>query len=72
VSLTVRWLARLDALPAADWDALRPDDNPFVSHAFLGALEPSGSLRAELGWRAEHLTLWRADKLDVSLPVVIH
>ena len=68
MTATVRWLDRIDAVPAADWDALRGDDNPFVAHAFLAALEASGSLRADLGWRAEHLTLWRGDELVAAAP----
>lgn len=64
----VRWLDRIAAVPAADWDGLRGDDHPFVAHAFLDALEQSGSLRAELGWRAEHVTLWRDGILVAAAP----
>jgi predicted N-acyltransferase len=31
--------------------------NPFLSHAFLGALEDSGSAAAETGWQAHHLAI---------------
>ncbi len=34
----------LDAVAPADWDALAPPDDPFVTHAFLSALEDSGSV----------------------------
>ena len=37
--LTVRVAPSVGALPAEDWDALAGPDNPFVSHAFLTALE---------------------------------
>jgi len=36
---------------AAEWDACAGDDNPFVSHAFLSALEDSGSAIAQAGWQ---------------------
>ena len=39
------------AFPAAQWDALNPDGNPFVSHAFLTALEDSGSVGEGTGWQ---------------------
>jgi uncharacterized protein len=39
------------AFAAADWDALNPTGNPFVSHAFLTALEDSGSVGAGSGWQ---------------------
>jgi len=36
---------------AAQWDACAGADDPFLSHAFLSALEESGSATAETGWR---------------------
>ncbi|HYN47126.1 MAG TPA: GNAT family N-acetyltransferase [Allosphingosinicella sp.] len=36
---------------AADWDACADGGDPFLSHAFLSALEDSGSATAETGWR---------------------
>jgi predicted N-acyltransferase len=36
-------------LAAAEWDALG-DGNPFMSHAFLSALEDSGSVGSGTGW----------------------
>ncbi|ARS28639.1 hypothetical protein KC8_15265 [Sphingomonas sp. KC8] len=39
------------AIPAADWDACAGGDNPFVSHAFLSALEESGSVSSRAGWQ---------------------
>jgi predicted N-acyltransferase len=56
-SARLRTLGRIDAIEAAQWDALADDDNPFASHAFLTALESSGSLRRELGWSPRHLVL---------------
>ena len=52
--------ARLAAVDAADWDACAAgscggDDNPFVAHAFLSALEDSGSAEADTGWLPQHL-----------------
>lgn len=38
------------ALNAAEWDALDGSANPFVSHAFLSALEESGSVGTGTGW----------------------
>jgi uncharacterized protein len=37
-------------LDAGQWDALNLSSNPFVSHAFLAALEESGSVGAGSGW----------------------
>jgi len=37
-------------LDAGQWDALAGSDDPFVSHAFLSALEDSGSVGQGTGW----------------------
>ena len=41
----------------ADWDACAGPDNPFVSHAFLSAVEDSGSAGARTGWLPRHAAL---------------
>jgi hypothetical protein len=41
-------IARIDA---AQWDACAGDGNPFLSHAFLSALEESGSVGKGSGWQ---------------------
>ena len=53
--VTVRVVDRIGTVDAAQWDACAGGDNPFVSHAFLAALEDSGSVRAETGWLPQHL-----------------
>ncbi|HAS99075.1 MAG TPA: GNAT family N-acetyltransferase, partial [Pantoea agglomerans] len=53
-------LTSLAEIPAAEWDALLPDDQPFLRHAFLLTLEQSGSVRSEAGWQPDHL-LWREE-----------
>jgi len=42
---------------AAEWDACGGADNPFVSHAFLAALEDSGSVGDRTGWLPQHVAL---------------
>ena len=45
-------LARgVSAFPAADWDRCAGTADPFLSHAFLAALEESGSAVAATGWQ---------------------
>jgi len=39
------------SIPAAQWDACAGADNPFLGHAFLSALEASGSVAARTGWQ---------------------
>ena len=67
----VRVVPRIAAIPASEWDACaqgldsrgnaaRPD-NPFISHAFLHALEESGSATRATGWLPQHLVLEDAE-----------
>jgi len=49
-SLSARIYSSVRDIPAAQWDALAGHDNPFVSHAFLSALEDSGSVGPGTGW----------------------
>ena len=43
-SITARLADGVRSIPAADWDACAGAGNPFVGHAFLVALEESGSV----------------------------
>src|SRR6202035_5638431 len=54
-AVTVRIVPRLADIPAAEWDACAGADNPFLSHAFLEALEASGSATAKTGWLPQHV-----------------
>jgi predicted N-acyltransferase len=53
----VEVLPRIAELAGDEWDACAGPDNPFVSHAFLSALEESGSVTAETGWMPHHLVV---------------
>jgi len=63
VNVQVKIAQGLKAVPAAQWDACAQgtgsgDDepfNPFVSHAFLSALEDSGCVGAKTGWAPLHV-----------------
>ncbi len=44
-------------IPAAVWDACAGPGNPFVCHAFLAALEASGSTGGRSGWLPQHAAL---------------
>lgn len=49
-------------IPASDWDTCLLDtpggaDNPFLRHAFLAALEVSGSVGGDTGWDPRHIAV---------------
>jgi uncharacterized protein len=71
-SLRLRLLESITDVPAASWDALAgPDAPPFIRHAWLAAMEESGSARAETGWQPQHLTLWRGPQLVAASPAYL-
>lgn len=56
-TITVHVHAAIAEIPATAWDACAGAVNPSVSHAFLNALEESGSTTARTGWTPQHLSL---------------
>jgi predicted N-acyltransferase len=54
---TIRSLHAIDEIAPAVWDACAGDGNPFVSHAFLRALEDSKSIGPRTGWQPHHVVL---------------
>jgi len=44
-------------IAAEEWDSCAGAQNPFVSHAFLAAVEDSGSASARTGWMPQHAAL---------------
>jgi predicted N-acyltransferase len=51
-------LDSINHLPAQEWDGLCASTQPFLRHAFLSALEDSGSVCAQSGWQVAH-ALWQ-------------
>jgi len=70
-AIAVRVVSRIAELPAAEWD-LCAGANPFVSHAFLSALEDSGSATGETGWLPQHLVIaGRDQRLIGAVPLYL-
>jgi uncharacterized protein len=56
-TLTLTLHTKIAEVSPAEWDACAGTDNPFVSHAFLSAMEDSGSANARTGWLPQHAVL---------------
>lgn len=60
-AVRARTLGSISGISAREWDALANPagvpQNPFVSHAFLLALERSGSATEETGWTPRHIVI---------------
>ena len=46
---------KISRVSAEEWDALTGESNPFIEHAFLSALEESGSVGSSSGWSPAHV-----------------
>jgi predicted N-acyltransferase len=59
-------------VPAAEWDALVPDDaSPFVEHGWLEALEEGGCVGGKSGWHPHHLMLYDDAELVAAAPAYL-
>jgi len=67
--MQARELQRIDAVAAADWNALSGTDCPFLRHEFLAALEHSGCVGGKTGWTPAHLVLVDDGRLVAAAPV---
>ncbi len=68
------WQAHASAreIDAAAWDALlaqQAQPTPFMRHAYLAALEESGSATPHTGWQSVYFTLWRGHALRAACVV---
>ncbi|WP_027896778.1 GNAT family N-acetyltransferase [Zestomonas thermotolerans] len=66
--MPVQRIDSLHAVAAEAWDALLPEPQPFLRHAFLSALEDSGSVGPGSGWQPEHHLLVEDGRLLAALP----
>ena len=70
--IVARLAPSVGEIPAGEWDALDASANPFTSHAFLSALEDSGSLGGSSGWQPAPIVIDGPDgRLAAALPAYI-
>jgi predicted N-acyltransferase len=63
-----RVLTGMHEIAATAWNRLA-GNQPFLSHAFLQALETSRCVSAETGWLPQHLTLYEGEHLVAAMPL---
>ncbi|MFN3726354.1 MAG: GNAT family N-acetyltransferase [Allosphingosinicella sp.] len=70
--IVARIASGVAAFDAAAWDRCAGDDNPFLGHAFLVALEESGSVGARTGWQPAPIAIvGPGGKPDAVLPAYV-
>jgi predicted N-acyltransferase len=61
-------------IDAGAWDGLlglQPAPSPFMRHAYLDALDASGSASPATGWTPQIMTLWRGKQLMAACPLYV-
>jgi predicted N-acyltransferase len=58
-------------IEAPRWDALLSDGNPFLSHAFLAALEDTGCVDEDSGWIPRHFVLEEDGRMLGAMPAYL-
>ena len=71
LELTCQALDSIEAIGAAQWDALHDGDNPFLHHDFLAALERNRCVGDHDGWRPHHLLVYQGDVLVGASPMYL-
>lgn len=69
--MQIRQHATLSEFPATQWARLRTENNPFVSHAFLTALENNGCVGKAMGWQPAYLGAWEGENLLGAVPLYL-
>lgn len=70
-ALTLKLHSRIADIGKAQWDALRPDSNPFNSYDYLDALEVTACVDKSSGWQPAHLSLDDGDAIKGVMPLYI-
>ena len=65
--VTARIADGVASIPADQWDACAGGANPFVGHAFLAALEASGSVGGRSGWQPLPIVVDGADGAPAAI-----
>ncbi|MET3120745.1 putative N-acyltransferase [Oxalobacteraceae bacterium GrIS 2.11] len=69
-------IKNLSEISSAQWEKLRSAEfngpgNPFLSYAYLHAMEKSGCATAATGWTTHYLTIWQSDELMAAMPLYL-
>ena len=70
-TLQVKLVQGIGQIDAHVWDACIGPDQPFLSHAFLSALEDSGSASQRTGWLPLHLVVEAGGELIGCAPMYL-
>ena len=60
---------QLQQIDPEQWNALVQDNNPFLRHEFLSALETHQCVGEHFGWLPRHIAIYQQDELVAAMPL---
>ncbi|MGB1256340.1 MAG: peptidogalycan biosysnthesis protein, partial [Thiolinea sp.] len=62
-------ISSLEQVSPLQWNSLVKDDNPFVRHEFLIALERHNCVGEAFGWLPHHIVVYEGEELIGAMPL---
>jgi predicted N-acyltransferase len=59
----------IDEIPPGEWNALVRDNNPFMRHEFLNAMEQHACVSEQFGWLPCHVAVYESGALQAAMPL---
>lgn len=69
--MQARFHPSIEEIDSVSWDRLVKDNNPFLKHAFLAAMERQGCVGDHFGWSPYHLAIYSDNRLLGVSPLYI-
>jgi predicted N-acyltransferase len=60
---------QIEEIPIDQWNLLLPDNQPFLRHEFLHAMERHGCVGEHFGWLPRHLAVYQDERLVAAMPL---
>ncbi len=67
--MRVEFHNQIDEIPAAQWNSLVADNNPFLRHEFLAAMEHHNCVGEHFGWLPHHIAIYTENSLIGAMPL---
>lgn len=69
IILQIKICTQLAQIDPIQWNALVQDNNPFLRHEFLSALEIHACVGRNFGWLARHIAVYQNEELVAAMPL---
>ncbi|MDH5230284.1 MAG: GNAT family N-acetyltransferase [Gammaproteobacteria bacterium] len=67
--MNIKFVSHIAEIPEQQWDQLIDENNVFLHHRFLRALEEHNCVGQATGWLPRHCVIYEADQLLAAMPL---